>query len=119
MQDLIKELNEHRQILKGSIEAKRQFGWKLANAEFEYRKERSKMIAKLNIVGYEAEDGKMKPLAITTCESMSHGIEPVASLRLKRDLLQIDCDSIQEKIYQTKLEIGIIERQIQAERNGL
>ena len=118
MFELLNELNEHRKMLNECIAKKKDLGRKLAKAEFIYKVERSKMIAHLNIIGLEISEGVTKPIAITACEAMSHGLEPVATLRRDRDLAKMDYDVLQEKIYQCKLEIGIIERQIMAERKG-
>ena len=119
MQDLLQELTEKRKMLDDCIDSKKKLGRKLARAEFDYKVARSKMIAHLNIVGLETEEGNMKPLAITTCEGMSQGIEPVSSLRLERDMAKFDYDVLQEKIWQSKIEINIIQSQMEAERKGL
>ena len=115
----MQELTEKRFALSQAIKARRDYGIKLANAEFEYKKGQSKMIATLNIMGHVAEEGKMKPVAITACETMSHGVEPVASLRLQRDIAKIEYECEENKIYQANLEIKIIENQIAAERRGV
>lgn len=112
MQDLQIELREKRDMLEKCVRLKKRWGRILAKAEFKYKVERSKMIAKLNIVGHQTEDGDMKPVAITACEGMSHGIEPVATLRLKRDLAKSNYDVLQDKIFQCNLEIRLIEGEI-------
>ena len=95
------------------IEFKKNVGRKLARAEYEYKKARTKLMARMMIVGYETEHGDTKPIAATAVYNMAQGDEEIALLKLQRDLHQADADVTQEKIYQLKLQINILNSDIE------
>lgn len=119
MSDLIIELNQQRNRLRKTIDLFQQAGQELAEAECGYKKEQSKMIILLNQTGYENEYGKTKPIAITACQTLSQGLEPVASMRLQRDIKLYNYEGLKELIYSIKREITILERMIWGELKGV
>lgn len=92
---------------------KKEVGRKLAKAEYFYKKERTKLMARMMIVGYETEDGETKPIAATAVYNMAQGDEIVAKLKLQRDMYQADAEVTQEKIYALKLQINILNSDIE------
>ena len=102
MGELMMERKEIQKEYKEAINTFVDTGCRLALVENEYKVERTKMIAQLNVVGMPHEGKHTKPLAITACEGISHGIEPVASLRLRRDMLVIEHEVAKEKIWAVK-----------------
>jgi hypothetical protein len=60
------------------------------------------------------EDG----VAWTACTDIAHGDEDVAKKRFKRDVHRSDYAVAEEKINAIKLEIRLLEKEIEEERRG-
>ncbi len=111
-----KELMEQ---LNDCIAFKKETGRRLARAEAEYKQARTLLMAKMMIVGYECEDGTTKPIAATAVYNLAQGDPEIAKLKLARDLRQSDLDVTQEKIYQVKLHLNIIENDLKRDVKGV
>jgi len=118
MQNLYEQRQDLLTLLTDCISYKKDNGRKLAKAEYEYKKARTLLMAKMMLVGYEVEEGVTKPIAATAVYNLAQGDPDVAKLKLKRDLCQSDADVTQEKIYQIKMQINIIEEDIKNVRRG-
>ncbi|KXG78269.1 hypothetical protein [Thermotalea metallivorans] len=108
MQDLVKELDEQRKTLTKAIGILKKRGIEKAETEKNYRIAVAKEILKLRDEG----------IPVTIISDLVRGKEEIADLKMKRDIAETMYESCLQKIYQTKLELGIIERQIEAERKG-
>jgi len=95
MGELMIKRAEIAEKIMESIALEKDLGMKLCFAESDYKKAQAQKIAELNLKGYESEFGITKPVAITACETLSHGIEPVSTLRFERDALRV-CVRAQE-----------------------
>ncbi len=118
MQELMQEREKIKKELNSCIIYKKKVGRDLARAEYEYKRVRTINMHRLMIHGYELNGEKTKPIAATAVYDMVQGIPEVADARLKRDLRKADFDVTQEKIYQCKLELQILESDIKAIRLG-
>jgi len=112
MQDMYEQRQDLIQLLTECIEYKKDNGRLLAIAEYEYKKARTLLMAKMMLVGYKTDEGTTKPIAATAVYNLAQGDPDVAKLKLTRDYRQADADVTQEKIYQIKLQINIIEEDI-------
>lgn len=101
---LLSKLNE----LTQSIRLLREHGEKLAQAEHDYKVELSKEVMRLKADSQPA----------TLINLIIHGQKSVAELRLRRDIAQVIYSANQEHINVTKLQIKILESQIQREWNS-
>ena len=119
MQELYEKRNDLLNLLTECISYKKDNGRKLAQAEYEYKKARTLLMAKMMLDGYETEDGKTKTIAATAVYNLAQGDPNVAKLKLERDLRQADAEVTQEKIYQLKLQINIIEDDLKNIRKGV
>ena len=108
-QDLILAFQEERKKLVQATEQMKQSGRYLATAERDYRIALRKEILRLH-----CEDG----VAWTSCDNIAKGSEEVAQLRFRRDVHKSDYESWQEIINCTKLELRILEGEINTERRG-
>ena len=108
MQDLMIELNEHRETLTKAIKILKQRGKEKAESERNYRVELQKEILRQRDAG----------TPVTIISDICRGKEEIADLKMKRDIAESLYESAMQKIYQTKLEIDIIQRQIEFERKG-
>jgi hypothetical protein len=109
---LVKHLNE-------SIIKKQKLGKIYAKAEQDYKSERTRLMAKMMILGYESESGLTKPIAATAVYNMAQGDKVVAKLKYTRDLAMYEMDVVQENIYALKLQINIIEEDLKNIRRGV
>lgn len=109
MQDLIIELQQKREQLNQAISDLEKWGRLKAQTECEYRQELQKEIL------MQREQGT----PVTIISDICRGKSEIAEYKRKRDIAETMHETVQQKIYALKLEIGIIERQIQAERQGL
>jgi len=119
MQDLYEQRNDLLKLLTECISYKKTNGRKLAEAEYEYKKARTLLMARMMVAGYEIENSVTKPIAATAVYNLAQGDPDVAKLKLARDLCQSDADVTQEKIYQLKLQINIIEEDLRNIRKGV
>ena len=108
-QDLLVELQELRRTLSLAIGMLKERGRMKAGAESKYR------IALRKLILIERDKGT----PVTIISDICRGDEEVASLRQERDIAETLYETVLQKIYATKLEMGIIERQLEAERKGL
>lgn len=109
-QDLQIAMSETRRQLNECLIFYKNNGRKLAEAEMKYRIAYRKEIFRLHEV-----DG----VAWTTCPELARGDEEVAKLRFERDIRKSDYECCYEKILQLKVELRILENEINAERQGL
>ncbi len=114
MQELMAERNAIKQDLNAAIIFKKKVGRELAKAEYEYKKERTKAMHRAMIEGYKGSS----PVAATAVYNLIQGDEAVGQLRLIRDTKRADLDVTNERINQKKLELRIIESDIEAIRKG-
>lgn len=106
--DLWREITEKTSLLQSCISALKDKGRERAQCEHDY-----KIALKKEIVALHDEK-----VAWTTCVSMAHGDTDrynVAALRLKRDIAQADYDVTKEMINGLKLQIRILESQLNRE----
>ena len=96
-------------MLTTAISEMKKAGISKAKAESEYR------IALATKMLKERESGT----PVTIINDICRGSKEIASLKMERDIAETLYDSCLQKIYQTKMEIGIIENQMNAERKGL
>jgi len=104
--------------LTSCITMKREIGRKLAQAEHDYKKARTLLMHKMMLDGYEQNGKKTKPIAATAVYNMAQGDPEVAKLKLERDIRQADLDVYQEQIYSLKLQINILEKDIENDRKN-
>jgi len=108
-QDLILALREQRQLLIETVNAMKVIGRMLAGATKDYKIALRKEILKLHV-----ED----KVAWTACYELALGDEEVAKLRFNRDIKQSDYDVCIEKINALKLEIRLLEKEIEQDWKG-
>ena len=108
-QDLINELRALRDTLSLAIEKLKERGKAKAKAENGYR------IALRKLILEERDKGT----PVTIISDICRGHEEIAKLKMNRDIAETLYETAQQKIYATKLELGIVERQLEAERKGL
>ena len=103
--DLINELQQKNRELSASIKQLRISGTALAEAEREYKITLDKATLRLKDAG---EKTTLIPLRI-------YGQPDVAEKRFKRDMAEVVYNANQEAINATKLQLKLIENQIQRE----
>lgn len=103
--DLLQELSIKNQELSISIKTLREHGQALAYAEMNYKTTISKAVLKLRAEGLPA----------TLINLVVYGEKEVAEKRLKRDIAKVMYDANNEHINVTKLQIRVIENQLQRE----
>lgn len=108
-QDLWIELQELRKTLTFAINKLKERGQAKAKAEQEYRIALQKKILE--------ERDKKTP--VTIINDICRGDEEIAELKLNRDIAETLYQTAYEKILSTKIELRIVENQLQAERKGL
>ena len=122
MQDSYNQLKENRELLKKLIKSLQTHNRKLAQAEFEYRKTLTSTCFMLKSEGYEGEiDGEHREVgetAWTVTTTLARGIPEVAEKRLERDTVEGEKEAIKQKIYQTKIEIDLLTKEMEAIRRG-
>lgn len=106
MYDLVEELNKKNLELTQSIKMLRQNGIDLAQKERDYKIKLRQEALKLR------QDDKMP---VTLIAQIIYGVPDVADLRFKRDVAEAMYNANQEHINTTKLQIRILESQIQRE----
>lgn len=108
MQDLVFAIEENLKKLKGAIRSRYDVSVKRAEAEYNYRTELGRAMA----------EAKADGMAATALYDFCRGIEKIAKLREKRDILVAQEDYLEQLIYYYKTEIRIADKQIEAERKG-
>lgn len=108
MQDLINEVGRLRRELNLAIEILKKRGSELAAAERIYRVELAKKIL--------IERDKGTP--VTIINDICRGEERIAKLKENRDALQSLYETADHKIQAVKLELRLVDNQLQAERKG-
>lgn len=106
MYDLINELNKKNSELTQSIRMLRQNGVELAEKERDYKIKLRQEALKLR---------QDKKLPVTLISQIIYGVPEVADLRFKRDVAEAMYNANQEHINTTKLQIRILESQINRE----
>lgn len=105
MQDLMNALKEERKTLKNFIQALHKKGREKAIAEQNYR------VALCKEMLQERASGT----PVTILSDICRGKENIAELKMIRDIKESEWEVCLQKIYQTKLEIAILEKQIYGE----
>ena len=118
MQDTYNQLQEERDMLRKLIKSLQQVNRKLADAEQEYRKKFSNECIRIKLDGVEGEEGKTDPVAWTMTPQIARGLDEVAELRYERDILEGEKEAIMQKIYQTKIEIDLLQNEMESIQKG-
>lgn len=108
MQDLIIEIQELRKELNTAIEVLKQIGQKKADKERNYRVALAKKILLL----------RDEKIPVTIINDLARGDEEIAKLKFERDVAETLYETALQKIYAIKIELGIVQNQIEAERKG-
>lgn len=108
MQDLIIEIQKLRNTLTLAVNKLRERGTKKAEAEKAYRIALATEILK-------HRDNKVP---VTIINDICRGDKDIAELKFKRDVAETLYKTAEEKINATKLEIRIVENQLNAIRKG-
>lgn len=108
MQDLIIELKTLRNTLNKAIYELKERGQAKALAEKNYRIGLQKKIL----------EERADKTPVTIINDICRGDEKIAELKLQRDIADSLYTSAYEKIHATKLELRIVENQLNAERRG-
>lgn len=108
MQDLVIEINSLRKTLNLAINELKKRGIAKGESEQNYR------IALAKEILLQREKG----VPVTIISDICRGNKEIAKLKLDRDIAETLYETALQKIYSTKIELGIVERQIEAERKG-
>jgi hypothetical protein len=108
MQDLLNELNRQRKTLDRAISALVKRGTERAEAERNYRVALAKEILLHRDAG----------MPVTIISDVCRGKEEIADLKMKRDIAETMWETCLQKIYSCKINIGILEGLMEAERKG-
>lgn len=108
MQDLIIEIGEKLKQLNVSVKMLRKSGTEYAQAENDYKILLSQESLKLKDSG----------MAVTLIDKVVYGLPSVAKKRFQRDVAKTVYFANQEAIQAIKLEIRILDNQIQREWGG-
>ena len=109
MQSLQSEMTTLRANLNKAITTLKERGQTKAKAERDYRVAVAKEILIL----------RDKGIPVTIINDLVRGNEDIAELKLQRDIAETLYESAMQYIYSNKLNIGIVERQMEAERKGV
>lgn len=118
MQDTYNALKAERQMLKKLISTLQQYNRKLAEAEHNYRVAFTKSCVEIKLNGVETEAGATDPVTWTMTSDIAKGLPEVAKLRYERDVLKGEIEAILQKIYQTKIEIDLLQKEMEAIAKG-
>lgn len=105
MLDLINEKNELTIKLSKSIKLMAKYGSEYAKAEGDYKVALAQTALKLKDSG----------MAVTMLNLVIYGTKPVPELRFKRDTAEVMYKTAQENIQSIKLQLRLIEAQIERE----
>jgi hypothetical protein len=103
--DMITELNDKIKALDVAIKQLKTRGTKLAESEKDYRVALSHKLLQLRTDGHP----------VTIIENIAKGNADIANLRMARDIDETMYKSVMEYINVVKLQIKVIENQIQRE----
>lgn len=109
MQEIVKNLFSSLENLRGVINKRYEVSEKRAKAEYEYRTE----------LGREMAKAKADGMANTALYDYCRGLEKVAKLRESRDILVAQEEYLTELIYYYRSSIRVYEGEAAAERKGL
>jgi len=109
MYDLFNELQQKIKELNISIKKLRETGTEFAEAEKDY-----KITLRQEALKLRAEKG----MPVTLIQQVVYGIPEVAEKRFQRDVKEAIYQANQEAINSTKLQIRVIESQLQREWNN-
>ena len=109
MQDLLNELNHHRGNLNLAIKELNVRGRNKAEAEKNYRVALAKEMLRLRTEG----------TPVTIINDLCRGNEHIATLKMQRDIAETLWESAMQAIYAFKLNIDIIQNQINATYKGV
>lgn len=108
MQILINEIERLRKDLNSTISELNKTGYEKAKTEYTYRVALAK----------ELLINKDKGLAATLNNDVSRGNTEIARHKFNRDVSETVYETTLEKLRAIKIELGIVERQIEATRRG-
>lgn len=108
MQILVNEIERLRKDLNNTIGELNKAGYEKAKAEYTYRVDLAK----------ELLQQREKGLPATLTNDVAKGNEIIARHKFNRDVAETIYDSTLEKLRAIKIELGIVERQIEATRRG-
>ncbi len=108
MQILITEIERLRKDLNNTVGELQKAGYKKAKTEYTYRIALAKELLKLRDGGLPA----------TLTNDVARGNEEIAKFKFNRDVAETMYESTLEKLRAIKIELGIVERQIEATRRG-
>jgi hypothetical protein len=106
--DYTVEIMEKINYLNGCVEQLRDYGLKLSSAEKDY-----KVTLRQEALKLRAEEN----MPVTLINQIIYGVPEVADKRFKRDVAETLYNTCQEKINTLKLQIRILESQINREWN--
>lgn len=109
MQELVKDIDAALENLKKSISGRYKIARERAEAEYEYR----------TALGREMALLKAEGMAATALYDYCRGIDKIAELRCKRDILASQEDYLTELIFYYRSELRVLEGQMKAERQGV
>ena len=104
--DLFNDIQSLTFKLNESIKLLGEYGKQFANAEREY-----KIALRQEALKLKSEKG----MAVTLIDKVVYGIPEVANKRYERDVAEAMYNTVQEKINSIKLQIRILENQLQRE----
>lgn len=108
MQILIGEIERLRKELNNTINKLQKAGYEKAKAEYTYR------VALAKEILIQRDKG----LPVTIINDICRGKEEIAKHKFNRDVAETNYEAVLEKLRATKIELGIVERQIEATRRG-
>lgn len=102
---MINDLTNLQRSLKNEIDRLEEYGISRANKEAIYKMTLRKESLKL----------KSRDMAVTLIDKVVYGVDEVANRRLERDIAEVKYKVSQERINGIKLQIRILENQIERE----
>lgn len=108
MQILINEIERLRKDLNNIIGELKRTGYEKAKAEYTYR------VALRKEILVQREKGS----PVTIINDIVRGHEEIAKYKFNRDYAETIYETTLEKLRAIKIELGIVERQIEATRRG-
>lgn len=109
MQEIVRNLYQSINSLRATIDKRYEVSESRAKAEYEYRTE----------LGREMARAKAEGMANTALYDYCRGLEKVAKLREKRDILAAQEEHLTELIFYHRTCIRVYEGEAAAERKGL
>lgn len=103
--ELFQQRDNLSRELSESIELMGQYGVKYARAEADYKVALAQTALKLKAEG----------MAVTMINTVIHGTGEVPKLRMERDIAEVMYKTSQEKIQSVKLQLRLVEAQVERE----